>query len=112
MELSSKRLSLSPLWPNLVRTSLLADGIKHLVGERETLEDIAHSYQVEVQSILEHSHNQYLRAQLTDGRDNNGDGQIDEAGELAIVEGNTVFIPTGGLKAPVYYGGDAEPRRL
>ena len=103
-----KAFNISPLWPNLVRTSLLADGIKHLVGEGETLEDIAHSYQVEVQSILEDSHNQYLRAQLTDGRDNNGDGQIDEENELALVEGNPVFIPTGGLTAPLYYGGDAE----
>ena len=97
-----------PLWPNLVRTSLLSNGISHLVGEGETLEMIATSYQVASQDILADSHNQYLRDQATDGRDNNGDGKIDEPGEFALVEGNPVFIPTGGLTAPLIYGGNGE----
>ena len=43
---------LTPLWPNLVRTSLLADGIKHIVLAGETLKDIAESYQVDETTIL------------------------------------------------------------
>ena len=35
---------LKPLWPNLVRTSLLADGVKHTVEAGETLEKIAENY--------------------------------------------------------------------
>ena len=46
---------LTPLWPNLVRTSLLADGIKHTVLAGETLQDIAESYQVDEAAILAES---------------------------------------------------------
>ena len=103
-----KTYKIWPLWPNLVRTSLLPDGISHLVGEGETLEGIAKSYQVDPQAILADPHNQYLRDQVTDSRDNDGDGEIDEPGELALVEGNPVFIPTGGLTVPLFYGGKGE----
>ena len=103
-----KSVKISPCWPNLVRTSLLPNGIKHLVDSDETLEEIAQSYQVDVESILTNSHNQYLLNQSADGRDNDGDGDIDETGEFALIEGNTVFVPTGGLTAPLLYAGDAE----
>ena len=103
-----KSAKISPCWPNLVRTSLLPNGIKHLVDSDETLEEIAQSYQVDVKSILTNSHNQYLLNQSADGRDNDGDGDTDEAGEFALIEGNTVFVPTGGLTAPLLYAGDAE----
>ena len=104
----SKSVKIAPCWPNLVRTSLLPTGIKHLVNSDESLEEIAQSYQVEVQSILSNSHNQFLQDQSVDGRDNDNDGDIDEPGEFALIEGNTVFIPTGGLAAPLLYAGDAE----
>ncbi len=104
----SKSVKISPCWPNLVRTSLLPNGIKHLVNSDETLEEIAQSYQVDVQSIFTNPHNQYLQDQGADGRDNDSDGEIDETGEFALIEGNTVFVPTGGLTAPLLYAGDAE----
>ncbi len=103
-----KSVRISPCWPNLVRTSLLPNGIKHFVESDETLEEIAESYQVDVPSILTNPQNQYLQDQETDGRDNDSDGDIDEAGEFALIEGNTVFVPTGGLTAPLLYAGDAE----
>ena len=96
------------VWPNLVRTSLLPKGIKHLVQGEETLESIAASYRVDIQSILGDSHNKFLQDQANDGRDNNGDGAVDEPGEFALIDGNTVFIPTGGLTAPLFYGGGGE----
>ena len=68
---------LTPLWPNLVRTSLLADGIKHTVLAGETLKDIAESYQVDESTILSNDRNEFLAS--------------------PVVEGSTVFIPTGGL---------------
>lgn len=104
----SKSVKISPCWPNLVRTSLLPNGIKHFVNSDETLEEIAQSYQVDLQSIFTSPHNQYLLDQATDGRDNDRDGAVDEAGEYALIEGNAVFIPTGGLTAPLLYAGDAE----
>ncbi|MCZ6678170.1 MAG: LysM peptidoglycan-binding domain-containing protein [Candidatus Poribacteria bacterium] len=103
-----KTYKIWPLWPNLVRTSLLPTGLSHLVEEGETLESIAKSYQVDAQAILTDSHNQYLRDQATDGRDNDSDGDVDEPGELALVEGNPVFIPTGGLTAPLFYAGNGQ----
>ena len=80
--------SLKALWPNLVRTSLLADGVKHTVAAGETLEIIAENYAVSLTDITENPHNQYLPS--------------------PIVEGNTVFIPTGGLTGPLLYGDDAQ----
>lgn len=80
--------SLKALWPNLVRTSLLTDGIKHTVSAGETLEIIAENYAVSLTDITENSHNQYL--------------------PIPIVEGNTVFIPTGGLTGPLLYGDNAQ----
>ncbi len=79
---------LTPLWPNLVRTSLLADGIKHTVLAGESLEDIANSFQVDEATILAHERNQFLAT--------------------PVVEGSTVYIPTGGLSGPLLYGDDAE----
>ena len=102
-----RTIKIWPVWPNLIRTSLLPTGIKHLVQDGETVESIAKSYQVESRSILEDSHNQYLQIQATDGQDNDRDGEIDEPGEVALTTSSTVFVPTGGLRAPLFYGGDA-----
>ncbi len=79
---------LKPLWPNLVRTSLLADGIKHTVEVGETLKKIAENYAIPLTDIIENSHNQHLPS--------------------PIVEGNTVFVPTGGLTGPLLYADDAQ----
>ncbi|MXV81972.1 M28 family peptidase, partial [Candidatus Poribacteria bacterium] len=79
---------LTPLWPNLVRTSLLADGIKHTVLAGETLKDIAESYQIDETVILADDRNKFLAT--------------------PVVEGSTVFIPTGGLSGPLLDGDDAE----
>lgn len=79
---------LTPLWPNLVRTSLLASGIKHTVLPGETLQDIAESYQVPADIIRVHEKNKFLAT--------------------PVVEGSTVFVPTGGLSGPLLYGDDAE----
>ncbi len=79
---------LTPFWPNLVRTPLLADGIKHTVLAGETLEQIAQSYQVETDIIRAHEKNRFLAT--------------------PVVEGSTVYIPTGGLSGPLLYGDDAE----
>ena len=102
-----RTIKIWPVWPNLIRTSLLPTGIKHLVQDGETVESIAKSYQVEPRSILEDSHNQYLQNQAADGQDNDRDGEIDEPGEVALTTSSTVFVPTGGLRAPLFYGGDA-----
>ncbi|MCY4400942.1 MAG: M28 family peptidase [Candidatus Poribacteria bacterium] len=80
--------SLKSLWPNLVRTSLLADGVKHTVSVGETLEQIAVNYAVPLTDIVDNEHNRYL--------------------PTPVVEGNTVFIPTGGLTGPLLYGDDAQ----
>ena len=79
---------LKSLWPNLVRTSLLTDGIKHTVAAGETLEIIAENYAVSLTDIQTNPHNQFLPS--------------------PVVEGNTVFIPTGGLTGPLLYGDDAQ----
>ena len=79
---------LTPFWPNLVRTSLLADGIKHTVLPGETLQEIAASYQVSAALIRAHEKNKFIAT--------------------PVVEGSTVFIPTGGLSGPLLYGHDAE----
>ena len=79
---------LTPLWPNLVRTSLLADGIKHIVSANETLQDIAASYQISEEVILADDRNKFLPS--------------------PVVEGNSVYIPTGGLSGPLLYGDDGE----
>ena len=79
---------LTPLWPNLVRTSLLADGIKHTVLAGETLQDIAASYQISEEVILTDERNKFLPS--------------------PVVEGNSVYIPTGGLSGPLLYGDDGE----
>ncbi len=96
------------IWPNLVRTSFLPNGVSHVVVQGETLDGIAKSYQVDPQAILADPHNQYLRDQATDGSDNDDDGEVDEPGELVLVESNSLFIPTGGLTAPLFYGGSGE----
>ena len=96
------------IWPNLVRTSFLPNGVSHVVVQGETFDGIAKSYQVDPLAILADPHNQYLRDQATDGSDNDDDGEIDEPGELVLVEGNSLFIPTGGLTAPLFYGGAGE----
>ena len=79
---------LTPLWPNLVRTSLLADGIKHTALVGETLQDIAASYQISEAAILADERNRFLAT--------------------PVVEGSIVFIPTGGLSGPLLDGDDGE----
>ncbi len=79
---------LTPFWPNLVRTSLLTDSIKHTVLANETLDQISESYQVARDVILAHEKNKFL--------------------STPVVEGSTVYIPTGGLSGPLLYGDDAE----
>ena len=79
---------LKSLWPNLVRTSLLTDGVKHTVAVGETLDKIAENYAVPLTDIVENPHNRYL--------------------PTPVVEGNTVFIPTGGLTGQLLYGDDAQ----
>ena len=84
------------------------NGVSHVVVQGETFDGIAKSYRVDPLAILADPHNQYLRDQATDGSDNDDDGEIDEPGELVLVEGNSLFIPTGGLTAPLFYGGAGE----
>jgi len=103
-----KSYKVNSIWPNLVRTSFIADGVKHKVLEGETLEKIATAYRVDVVSILNDPRNLFLLKQQNDGRDNDGDGESDEAGEIALVPGNKLFIPTGGLEGPVFYCGSGE----
>jgi len=103
-----KSYKLNSIWPNLVRTSFVADGVKHKVLEGDTLEDIATAYGVEIQSIMNDPRNAFLLKQKNDGRDNDGDGEIDEEGEVAIVPGNKLFIHTGGLEKPLFYCGSGE----
>ncbi len=79
---------LKALWPNLVRTSLLTDRIKHTVEVGETLKIIAENYAIPLTDIIENPHNQNLPS--------------------PVVEGNTVFIPTGGLTGPLLYADDAQ----
>ncbi len=80
--------TLKPLWPNLVRTSLIADGVKHTVEAGETLEEIAESYAVSLTDIVENSRNRFL--------------------STPIGVGDTVFIPTGGLTGPLLDVDDAQ----
>ena len=86
---------LSPLWPNLVRTSLISNGIKHRVVMGETLDQIAESYQIDPQEII--NHNPYL--------------QRTEPNEM-LVEGNEVFIPTGGLTVPIIDAGTCDLKQF
>ncbi len=97
------RFKILPIWPNLVRTSLLANGVKHRVKEGQTLESIAASYRVSVDAILKDTHNRFLTDQAHDLLDNDGDGEIDESGEMALVAGNNLFVPTGGLTGRLFY---------
>lgn len=103
-----EELPLRSIWPNLVRASLIADGIKHTVKKDETLKSIAESYKVNAQDIIDDPHNDYLKQQESDGRDNDRDGEIDEKGEIAVVTDNVLFIPTGGLTSRLFYCGDSD----
>ncbi|MFQ6041154.1 MAG: M28 family peptidase, partial [Candidatus Poribacteria bacterium] len=103
-----KSYQINSIWPNLVRTSFVADGVKHKVLEGESLEGIASAYQIDIQNIINDPRNAFLLKQQNDGRDNDGDGETDEEGEVAIVPGNKLFIPTGGLEGPLFYCGSGE----
>ena len=103
-----KEIKIYPIWPNLVRTSLIASGIKHRVKKDETLEGIAEAYGVSVDEVLADERNSTLAKQQGDGRDNDADGAIDEPGEVALVEGNKLFIPTGGLEGSLFYCGSGD----
>jgi len=99
---------LACLWPNLVRTSFLPEGIKHKVKEGDTLESIAKSYGIDVSLILNHPYNKYLKDQETDGRDNNSNGQIDEPGEMVLFPDKDILIPIPGITGKLIYGGNSE----
>jgi len=99
---------LSCLWPNLVRTSFLPQGIKHKVKEGDTLENIAKSYGIDGSLILNHPYNKYLKDQEFDGRDNNSNGQVDEPGEMVLFPDKDVLIPIPGVTGKLIYGGNAE----
>ncbi|HGJ64583.1 TPA: LysM peptidoglycan-binding domain-containing protein, partial [bacterium] len=99
---------LSCLWPNLVRTSFLPEGIKHKVKEDDTLENIAKSYRVDVSLILNHPYNKYLKDQEFDGRDNNSDGQIDEPGEMVLFPDKDILIPITGVTGRLIYASGSD----
>ena len=87
---------LSPLWPNLVRTSLLNNGIKHRVTSGETLTAVAESYQMDLQSII----------------DSNPHLQRIKGNNPTIVEGDEIFIPTGGLTVPIIYAASCDLKQF
>lgn len=99
---------LSCLWPNLVRTSFLPEGIKHKVKEGDTLESIAKSYGIDVSLILNNKYNKYLKDQEFDGRDNNSNGQIDEPGEMVLFPEKDVLIPIPGVTGKLIYASGAD----
>jgi len=99
---------LSCLWPNLVRTSFLPEGIKHKVKESDTLEGIAKSYGIDVSLILNHPYNKYLKDQESDGRDNNSDGRVDEPGEMVLFPDKDILIPIPGITGKLIYAGNSE----
>ncbi|MEO2002925.1 MAG: hypothetical protein ABGY41_02365, partial [Candidatus Poribacteria bacterium] len=91
-----RAFDIRPIWPNLVRTSFLPNGLKHRVQRGHTLEWIADAYEVDATAIVEDRRNQALRNQRTDGLDNDIDGFVDGAdpdGEVAPVEGTFIFVP-------------------
>jgi len=102
-----QELKISCLWPNLVRTSFLPKGIKHKVKEGDTLESIAASYEISVSEILAHEYNLYLKAQASDKRDNDADGEIDEEGELMLFPDKDVLIPIPGITGRLIYASGA-----
>gem|GEM_PF-529058 len=102
-----EELRISCLWPNLVRTSFLPEGIKHKVKEDDTLEGIAASYGIDVSAILDHEFNKYLKDQESDGRDNDADGVKDEEGEMVLFPDKDVLIPIEGITGRLIYASDA-----
>jgi LysM repeat protein len=99
---------LSCLWPNLVRTSFLPEGIKHKVKEGDTLPSIAKSYGIDLSLVQNHPYNKYLKDQEFDGRDNNSNGQVDEPGEMVLFPDKDVLIPIPGITGKLIYAGTAE----
>jgi ABC-type antimicrobial peptide transport system permease subunit/LysM repeat protein len=99
---------LSCLWPNLVRTSFLPEGIKHKVKENDTLESIAKSYGVDVSLILNNPYNKYLKDQEFDGRDNNSNGQVDEPGEMILFPDKDVLVPIPGVTGKLIYAAGSD----
>lgn len=100
-------LPVRSIWPNLVRTSFLADGVLHRVAPRETLGSIAKAYRVSAEAIVQDARNEELRNQRHDRLDNDNDGFVDEAdldGEITPVAGTNLFIPTGGLEGRLIDG--------
>ncbi|GIX07080.1 MAG: hypothetical protein KatS3mg115_1483 [Candidatus Poribacteria bacterium] len=103
-----RTIPLRSIWPNLIRTSLLPDGLKHRVEEGETLQSIAAAYRVDPEAIINDRRNEPLRRQRSDGLDNDNDGFVDEAdpdGEITPVPNTSIFIPTGGLEGRLIYAG-------
>ena len=105
---SIKSFKLKSIWPNLARTSFIADGVKHWVKQDETLESIAEAYRVDVQDILNDPRNVFLLKQQSDEKDNDADGEVDEEGEVALIPDDRLFIPTGGLEARLFYCGTGD----
>jgi hypothetical protein len=102
-----RQIDVRAIWPNLVRTSFLPNGLKHTVEAGHTLEWIGDAYKVDPAAIVSDRRNQALRNQRTDGLDNDNDGLVDGAdtdGEVTPVEGTSIFVPTGGLQGRLIYG--------
>jgi ABC-type lipoprotein release transport system permease subunit len=96
-----RTVRLHAIWPNLVRTSFLPDGLNHRVALGDTLSSVAEAYAVPAENIVADRRNDSLRAQLADGLDNDNDGLVDDAdsdGEITPIPGSTIFVPTGGLE--------------
>ena len=105
-----KRIKIYTIWPNLVRLSFVPDGLKYTVQEGESLEQLAGEFGVPMEKIINDPRNSFLAKQAHDGRDNDGDGVVDEKGEVAVVPGNKIFIPTGGLEGRIFYCGKGNLR--
>jgi hypothetical protein len=105
-----REIRIYTIWPNLVRLSFVPDGLKYTVQEEEDLDQIAREFGVPIERIVGDPRNSFLAKQASDNRDNDGDGQVDEEGEVAVVPGNKIFIPTGGLEGRIFYCGKGDLR--
>ncbi|RKY04994.1 hypothetical protein DRP77_02305, partial [Candidatus Poribacteria bacterium] len=103
-----RKIRVYAIWPNLVRLSFVPDGLKYTVQQGETLEQLAEEFGVPLEKIVNDPRNAFLAMQAHDGRDNDSDGQVDEPGEVAVVPGDKIFIPTGGLEGRIFYCGKAD----
>ena len=106
-----REIDIRSIWPNLVRTSFVPNGLKRRVQQGETLASLASDYRVNAEDIVNDPRNASLRNQREDGLDNDNDGFVDGAdldGEITPIEGSPIFIPTGGLQGRLAYGGTGD----